>query len=416
MFLLKIRGYAMKMQLLNEKDQIKNIDYDFDTIINRYGTNSYKWDIYKGNTDIISLSIADMDFMTSPEIIDELVKRVKFGVFGYEFASKRYNQSIIHWMDKKHNWKIKTEWIVCLQGVITGIKLLIEEFSNIGESIIIQTPVYQAFGETIKIKNRKIICSSLKYENNKYSIDFDIFESLIIEHKVKILILCNPHNPIGRIWSIEELRRLGEICLKYQVLIICDETHQDFVGDKSEFHTFLTAVKKCSDISFICTSPCKSFNLAGLQVSNFIIPNKELRDRFIKRKKQSHTDSINCIGLLACEVAYEKGEPWLKAVNKYVNENTEYVSNFIQENLPELQVVQAQATYLLWINCKKLDFNNAELEDFFINKVKINVVQGYVYGDDGSGFIRMNLACSRKVLCEVLRRLKEEISKLHRIK
>lgn len=385
--------------------------YDFNQVIPRKNTNSMKWDklieSYKRD-DLIPMWVADMDFLVSPHITDAINKRLQNPVFGYTFCSDDYYEAVINWMKKRHNWDIKREWIVYTPGVVPALSYAIRAYSEIGDNVIIQTPVYHLFKQTIINNQRNVITNPLKYENGTYIMDFEDLEKKI-DSKTKLLILCSPHNPVGRVWTVEELLKLSEICLKNNIKIISDEIHFDLIY-KDYKHTVLSTISnEIKENSIICTAPSKTFNLAGMQVSNIIIPNKEMRDKYNRQLEIDHIGKPNSFGEAALIAAYNDSEQWLDSLIAYIEQTKDYFIDYIEKHIPQLKVVNPEGTYLLWVDCSELGMNSQELKDFFINECKLALNHGQMFGEEGDSFQRFNIACSRTLVQEALDRMNQAI-------
>ena len=385
--------------------------YNFDDTIVRHGTNSMKWDKLKelyGREDLLPLWVADMDFSVAPAISKAIEKRLNHPVYGYIYCSDKYYQSIIGWMKRRHNWEVKKEWIVFTPGVVPALSYAIRAFTEPGDNIIIQSPVYHPFYNTIRNNERNVITNPLIYEHGKYYMDFEDLESKI-DSRTKLLVLCSPHNPVGRVWTKEELVRLGEICLKNNLKIISDEIHFDLVY-KGYSHTVLANISpEIRDNCIICTAPSKSFNIAGLQVSNIIIPNEDMRKKYTLQLEKDHIVRPNIFGEGALIAAYDESEEWLDSLVQYLEENRNFFMDFVEERIPELKVIRPEGTYLLWVDCSGLAMESEELKDFFVNKCRLALNDGEMFGSEGKLFQRFNIACPRSTLEEVLRRIEEAI-------
>lgn len=388
--------------------------YNFDEVIDRSSTNCAKWDghIQQGKADdLLPLWVADMDFKVLPEIIEDLKQRVEHGVFGYTFVYQEYKDAVIHWMKTRHHIDIESDWIVATPGIVTALKIAVSAYTKEGDAIIIQKPVYYPFDFSIEENNRKVIENPMVFDGEEYQIDYQDFECKIIEHHVKAYILCNPHNPIGKVWKKEELYRIGNICKKHGVLVISDEIHQDFVFSPTRHLPFYAVDDSFKDFSIICTSPSKTFNLAGLQVSNIFIANERLREQFIKMKSRNGVTDPNILGLVACCSAYTKGQQWCDELVTYIQGNIAYMQTFFKEHLPQLKVIRQEGLYLTWVDFRTLQMSDQELETFMLEKAKLWLDEGYIFGTGGGGFERFNLAIPRSLLEKALVQLKEALKK-----
>lgn len=387
------------------------MNYNFDEIINRKNTNSIKYDFaaQRGKqADLLPLWVADMDFKTAPEIINALKKSVEHGIFGYSDTKQAYFDSIYNWYSNRFNWHVEKSWLVKTPGIVYAIATAIRGLTNKNDSVIIQRPVYYPFTGTVISNERKLINNPLVYKNGSYRIDFDDFESKIIDNKVKLFILCSPHNPVGRVWTKDELIRLGDICLKHNVIVLSDEIHSDFTYNKKHY-IFSSLKPEFQNNSIICTAPSKTFNLAGLQVSNIFIANKDIRKKFIEEINRSGYSQLNTMGLVACQAAYDYGSNWLDELKKYLQKNLNFVRDFISEHLPQIKLVEPEGTYLVWLDFKSLNLNSKELDDLIENKAKLWLDNGVIFGPEGEGFMRINIACPRATLEKAFLQLRNSL-------
>ncbi|MGN7393111.1 MalY/PatB family protein [Peribacillus frigoritolerans] len=378
--------------------------YNFDQVICRLGTDCEKWDDRKnqfGVEDVIPMWVADMDFQSPNPVIEALRHRAEHGVFGYGLRSDSYFESIVNWLNRRHQWSVKKEWITHSPGVIPALSLSIQSFTKQGDKIMIQPPVYHHFARVIQAAGREVVTNPLVLKNGHYSIDFEDLEAKIDE-KVKMFILCSPHNPVGRVWSKDELTRLGQICRKHKILVVADEIHCDFVYHTHTHIPFASISEEFANHSITCIAPSKTFNLMGVQTSSIIIPNRQLRDRF---NQELHTLSIgspNIFGAVALEAAYRYGEEWLDQVLDYLQGNLEYSLSYFRKNIPEINVIQPEGTYLVWLDCRELRFSDKELNDFMLQSARVAMNQGQIFGKEGEGFMRLNIACPRSMLQNAL--------------
>ena len=386
--------------------------YDFSQVIERNNTLSIKYDFAKERkkpSDLLSLWVADMDFPVAQEIKDALIERCNHGIFGYSEVKTPYYEVIAKWYQEKFNWSTKKQWLVKTPGVVAAIANAIRAFTNIGDAVLIQKPVYYPFFLTIEDNQRKVVNNSLVYKNGRYEMDFVDFEEKIISNKVKLFVLCSPHNPVGRVWNKEELLKIGDICLKHKVIVVADEIHADFVYHGHQHQVFANLKTDYQEITVTCTAPSKTFNIAGLQVSNIFIANENLRKKFKQELKKTANADINVMGLIACQAAYSQGEDWLRQVKIYIAENLEYVKTFLRDNLPQVKLVEPEGTYLLWLDFRELNLTEEELEDLIINKAKLWLDGGTMFGAEGVGFQRINIACPQKILIQAFTQLKEAL-------
>lgn len=393
--------------------------YDFDTIFSRRKIGAAKWDTIetemgKNSSDIIPLSVADMEFKTAPEIVEILKDRVSYASYGYTIPTDSYYESVVNWMKKRHSWNIKKEWISLSPGIVPAFYTAIRAFTHPGDKIIIQQPVYYPFKSAAICNGCEIVNNELIYEDGKYTIDFEDLEEKVKDPRVKVLLFCNPHNPVGRVWTKEELIKVGEICLKNDVLIISDEIHFDFVYKPYKHTVFASISKELENNVITMTAPSKTFNLAGLQDSNIIIPNGKLKLQFDIANCNTGFFTLNQFAFDACEAAYNKCELWLEELLDYLQGNLNYLNNFIENNIPEIKVVPPEGTYLVWLDCMGLGMNAAELERFMKEKARIFFDEGYVFGDAGVGFERINIACPRKMMENALNNLLKAFKDIRR--
>jgi cystathionine beta-lyase len=388
------------------------MNYDFDQIIDRKGTNSLKYDFTaeRGKPqDILPLWVADMDFKTPSQVTDALTKAVQHGIFGYSDSKQEYFDAVYQWFSKRFGWEIEPKWMVKTPGVVYTIAAAIRAFTKEGDAILIQQPVYYPFSQTIKANNRELVNNSLLYKDGEYTIDFDDFEAKIVNHQVKMFILCSPHNPVGRVWREAELIRLGDICIKHGVLILSDEIHCDFTYKGTKHFIFTSLKPEYKDHAVVCTAPSKTFNLAGLQLSNIFIANRELKKKFLEEMNRTGYSQVNGLGIVACQAAYESGEEWLESLIEYLTGNLNYIRDFLAENLPKVKLVEPQGTYLAWLDFHELGLSNEEVEELVVQKAKLWLDGGTMFGAEGENFQRVNIACPREVLKKALNQLKQAI-------
>ena len=387
--------------------------YDFDKIINRKNTHSIKWDKHLleeffGTSDVLPLWVADMDFQCPQPLIEAMKQKADEGIYGYSWhKTPEYFDAVIGWMKRRHNWEIEKEWIVYSPGIVPAINVMIRSFTQPGDKIIVQSPVYYPFFSTIQNNGRHIQNNQLVYENKKYSFDFDDFEEKAKDPLTKMFILCNPHNPVGRVWKEEELKKLGDICLENDVLIISDEIHHDLILPGYEHKVFSKLSEDYDDHTIICTAPSKTFNVAGLQISNIIIPNKKLRDTFTQGISGRNGLGIpNAFGISALISAYTDGEEWLVQVMEYIHENFKFLNAYLKEHLPDVHMVNPEGTYLAWVDFSSLGMNDEERREFMLHKAKVALDGGTMFGKGGEGFERINVACPRSIIEECMDRIR----------
>lgn len=382
--------------------------YNFDTIIPRENTSCVKYDLRKsifGNEDVIPMWVADMDLPTPNFIIDALVQRLKHPILGYTIRDKAFYDAIIWWNKKRHNWDISSDWINICAGVVSGLNHAIQAFTAPGDKIIIQTPVYHPFFSTIKNNGREILQNQLIEENMSYRMDYENFENLA-QKGAKMVIVSNPHNPVGRVWNRNELIKLGEICLKYNILIISDEIHSDLIIKPFKHTPFasLSNDLKMNTVTFASTS--KTFNLAGLFTGHVIVPNAELLKKYNHALEATGAGSGNIFGFESVKAAYtDNGEQWLEEALEYIKGNAEAVKSFFETNLPKVKVAELQGTYLLWLDFRAFGFDDDTLNNKLVNEAGVGLNRGSIFGEQGKCFQRMNLACSRAIVNEALDRI-----------
>lgn len=386
--------------------------YDFENQLDRKNSDSVKWSLILENTgadDVLPLWVADMDFETAPEIKEKLLKRAEHGIYGYTFRTEGYYQAVIQWLAKRQGFRVEKEWITHSNGVVNAIYNIIYSFTKEGDGVIIQPPVYHPFAKAIEHAGRKTLLNPLIFQNERYEIDFDGLEKILKTGEAKLFLLCNPHNPVGRVFTREELKKLGELNIRYGVIIISDEIHSDFIYKDYNFVPFASISTELEQNSIICTSPSKTFNLAGLSTSNIIIPNKTLRSCYDSYCELRGLKSFNIFGAIAAESAYRYGEAWLTELLVYLEENKDFSIGYIKTYLPEVKVIIPEGTYFFWVDLRTLKLNIKQLEEFLIKEAKLWVNQGYIFGKEGEGFVRINLACQRSTLNEALDRLHNAI-------
>jgi len=377
--------------------------YNFDEIVLRRGSNSYKWDSATDN-EVLPMWVADMDFRTAPVIIDALHRRVEHGIFGYTKVPGFYYQATIDWFKRRHNFTIDKEWILFTSGVVPALSAIIKALTVPGDKVLLQTPVYNCFFSSIRNDECEIVANELIYENGTYIIDFNDLERKAANPKVKLLLLCSPHNPAGRVWKREELERIGEICLRNHVVVVSDEIHCDLVYEGYTHIPFASLSEEFLRNSVTCIAPTKTFNLAGIQVANIIAADEEIRRKIDKALNVNEVCEINCFAIEVLTAAYNESEDWLEELKTYLYSNYEYLKDFFIKNLPLLPVTKLEATYLVWVDCRLLKHTSKEIADILLKKEKLWVNEGTMYGAAGEGFIRINIACPRPLLVEGLNR------------
>lgn len=375
--------------------------YNFDEIINRKNTNSIKYDFAKerGKPEgVLPLWVADMDFRVPPCVQERIRESAELGIFGYSDVKREYFTAIENWYHQYYGYQLQEEWLVKTPGVVFAISSAIRAFSQKGDGILIQPPVYYPFREEILHNSRKLVCNELINRNGHYEIDFGDFEKKIRDHNVKVFLLCNPHNPVGRVFKEWELRKMGEICQRYGVIVVSDEIHSEFIYPGHRHLVFAGLGSEFEQMTVTCTSPSKAFNLAGLQVANIFIANRENRDKFHQAIARTGYFDLNLFGLVACQAAYEGGREWLEQLNQYLKSNLDFFRTLLQKRLPRVRLVEPEGTYLIWLDCRGLSLSEEEREDLIVKKAGLWLDSGGMFGKCGEGYERINIACPRKTL------------------
>lgn len=380
--------------------------YDFDKLTNRFGTGSLKWEVKEGE---LPMWVADMDFETAPEIIEALQKRIEHGVFGYQNVTEDWYQAYQSWWSRRHQFQIEKDWLIFCTGVVPAISSIVRKVTSVGENVLVQTPVYNIFFNSIRNNGRNILESPLVYEKGEYRIDFDDLEQKLANPQTSLFILCNPHNPIGKIWDKETLLRIGELCDKHHVIVVSDEIHCDLTDPGYDYVPFASVSEKCRENSITCIAPTKTFGIPGLQTAAVVIPNPVLRHRVNRGLNTDEVAEPNNLAVAAAIAAFEKGEAWLEEAREYLWENKQYVRDFIRMNLPEIQVVPSNATYLLWLDCGAITEDATELQRFIAQHSGLILTEGEEYGMPGRKFLRLNPACARRRVEDGMQRLKSSV-------
>ncbi|MBW4871064.1 pyridoxal phosphate-dependent aminotransferase [Prevotella buccae] len=379
--------------------------FDFDTVINRRGTNSYKWDIVK-EEDVIPLWVADMDFKAAPAILEALKKRVEHGVFGYTLVPDSYYEAIINWFARRHNWQIDRSWIIYTTGVVPAVSCAIKALTLPGEKVLIQTPDYNCFFSSIKNNGCEVAENELVRRGDSYEVDFEDFERQCADEKTTVFLLCNPHNPAGRVWTKEELERMNDICLAHGVRVISDEIHCELVMPGHRFTPFAAISDACRDNSVVLNSPTKAFNIAGLQIANIICADPAMRRRIDRAVNINEVCDVNPFGVVALQAAYNESEEWLDSLNHYIWGNYLALKEFIAKELPRLEVTRLEGTYLAWVDIKATGLTSDEAYGKLMKEGRVYVNSGTMYGRRaGEGYLRINLACPRATLLEGMKRM-----------
>ncbi len=377
--------------------------YDFDKIISRCNTNSVKWDTHP---NILPMWVADMDFETAPAVKAAVQRRAEHGVFGYVHVPDTYYEAIINWFNRRHHWQMKKEWIIYTTGVVPAISAIIKAMTQPGDGVLIQTPVYNCFFSSIKNNGCNVIKNELVYHDNTYSIDFEDLEQKASDPSTKVMILCNPHNPAGRVWTLEELKHIGDICIRHQVFVIADAIHCELIMPGYDYIPFASISKEFEQHSATCSSPSKSFNIAGLQIANITISDDAIRRRVDRAIKTNEVENVNPFGIEALMAAYNESEDWLRQLNLYIYSNYQYLCDFFSTNLPQFPVTKLEGTYLVWIDISVLNKSSKAVTKELLTQENIWLNEGVMYGASGDKFVRLNIACPRQTLTDGLIRIK----------
>lgn len=386
------------------------MNYNFDEKIDRRGSDCLKWDFMKsifGSDNLKPFWIADMDFKAPDVIVEAMTTRMQQGVFGYAGRSDSFYASIINWFDRRHGWKIKKEWIVVTPGVVPALSLALQTFTQKGDGIIIQPPVYFPFDHSIQLNGREAVLNPLKYSDGQYQIDWDDLEEKAVH--AQMLIFCSPHNPVGRVWSKDELTRLGHLCERHDLLIFSDEIHSDIIFPPHQHHPLAMQDPAIAARTITAYATSKTFNLAGLQLSINIIPDQALREKYTHSVAAMHLELSNVFGLVGTQSAYDHGEEWLEQLLVYLWQNYQKVDEYLQTKLPIISVLKPESTFLLWLDCRALNLTDQELSDLFLHKAGLALSPGEMFGPGGHGFMRLNMATPSANLIEALEQLKQAI-------
>ena len=376
-------------------------NYHFDEIVPRRGTNSYKWD---SDSEVLPMWVADMDFRTAPAIREALEKRVQHGVFGYTRVPDEFYQATIDWFKQRHGWNIHREWMLYTSGVVPALSAIIKALTLPGDKVLVQTPVYNCFFSSIRNNGCQIADAPLIYENHTYHIDYEVLEQKAADPQTRLLLLCNPHNPAGRVWTRQELARIGQICIRHQVIVVSDEIHCELTYPGHDYTPFASLGDAYLQQSITCLSPSKAFNMAGLQIANIVTSNPEWRQRIDRAININEVCDVNPFGIEALIAAYRHGGEWLDALRTYLYENYKYMQAYCDEHLPLFPLNRLEGTYLVWMNCQALHLPSEELEEHLKAEVKLWLNAGSMYGAQGDSFMRWNIACPRTVLADGLDR------------
>ena len=387
---------------------------DFDTVPNRRGTNCFKYDFAREMgmpEDVLPLWVADMDFPTAPAVLERLHALAEHGIFGYTGVKDAYFSAVHNWYAQRFGWETQRSWLVTTPGVVFAIAIAIRAFTQKGDAILIQQPVYYPFADKVTENDRQLVVNPLILKNGRYEMDFADMERKIADNHVKMLLLCSPHNPVGRVWTKEELLRVGEICQKHGVLVVSDEIHADFTYAGHPHRVFASVKSEFADFTITCTAPSKTFNLAGLQNSNIFIPNRQLRHAYKKELSACGCGGTNCMGMAACQAAYEAGADWLEQLKQYLAGNLAYVRQFLREKLPDIALIEPEGTYLVWLDLRKLGLTEQQQRQLIVQDAKLWLDTGTLFGQGGEGFERINIACPRATIEQAMQRLERAVHK-----
>lgn len=383
------------------------MNYDFDKPVNRRGTLSMKWDVAENE---LPMWVADMDFETTPEIQDAIRKRANHGAFGYTLIPDEWYESIQNWWEVRHQFQLEKDWLVFCTGVVPAISSAVRKLTTPAEKVVLLTPVYNIFFNSVVNNGRYVVECPLSYDGESYEVDFEALEEVLSDPQTTMLIFCNPHNPVGKIWTKETMEQIGELCWKYHVVVISDEIHCELTDPGKSYVPFASVSEKCRKNSITCIAPTKTFNLAGLQTAAVMVPDETLRHKIWRALNTDEAAEPNVFAMTGSIAAYQKGGPWLDALRDYLYENKQTAREFIKSELSDLHLVSSEATYLLWIDCRKITKDSEKLAVFLRKKTGLYLSAGKQYGKTGEGFLRMNIACRKEVLKDGLQRLKDGIT------
>ncbi|RKP53973.1 pyridoxal phosphate-dependent aminotransferase [Cohnella endophytica] len=386
--------------------------YDFDKRMPRTGTASYKWDQSEklfGRPDILPLWVADMDFEPPKEVVEAIVARAEQGIYGYTVRNQGYYDAIIGWLSKRHGWKIEQDWITSSPGVVPALSLLVQVLTEPGDGVILQSPVYYPFYDVIKMNGRNVVDNALILEDGQYRVDYELLEQQA-KAGAKLMLLCSPHNPGGRVWKREELERIGQICETYNVFVVADEIHHDLVFGGHKHTPYASLSEKFAQHSVTCIAPSKTFNLAGLQAANVIIPNEEIRRKYNALLKTLSIHMESYFGLTAVESSYTHGEEWLEQLLVYLEGNLNALLELVGQRLPQVKVIKPEGTYLVWMDCTAISTKPQELKRLMFEVAGVAFSEGSVFGKQGEGYLRVNIACPRSLLLEALGKFSDAVS------
>jgi len=385
------------------------MQYDFDRVIDRRTTDSIKWSVNEkmfGSHEIISAWVADMDFESPAPVVEALRARAAHGIFGYPIRPAACYDALIHWMRKRHDWAIKAEWLTYSPGVVPGLALAVHAYTQPGDKIIIQPPVYPPFFSVVKNNGRQVVLNPLKFVDGKFRMDLEHLEKQI-DARTKMIILCSPHNPVGRVWTRDELTQLGKLCLRKNILIVSDEIHCDLIFRGYKHIPLATISDKLAQNTITCVAPSKTFNIPGLYTAAAIIPNGHLRSQFNTVRENLGLEGANIFGIVGFEAAYRAGEEWLDQLLEYLQGNLEFLLNYFDKSVPRIKPIRPEGTYLVWLDCHGLGLSDAALKEWMHKQARVATNEGHTFGDEGRGFVRLNFGCPRATLGEALQRIEQ---------
>jgi cystathionine beta-lyase len=399
---------------------------DFDQQVSRRDSNSVKWEFTQSDQDllrwehterffgedrVLPMWVADMDFKSPPPVMDALIARAQHGIYGYTAPTQAFYMSVVRWMEKRHGWLIQPEWICITPGVVPALNMLVSAFVSTGDKVVIQPPVYYPFYGAVTNNGAELVLNHLLYEGGRYRMDLADLEAKCRDPKVKLAILCNPHNPVGRVWTKQELVRFGEICAENDVLVVSDEVHGDLIYKGHVFTPFASVSEAFGLNSVTCTAPSKTFNLAGLQTSCIIIRDPDLRSAFERVLQSNGLFGISAFGVVALQAAYDHGEEWLDQLLDYLEGNLAYLERYFAAHIPQLTVVRPEGTYLVWLDCRRLQLDKWRLKQLMLDEARVYLDEGFIFGPEGEGFERINIACPRAILAEALDRIAQAVTR-----
>lgn len=398
--------------------------FDFDEEFDRKGTHSIKWEyVHQGDrlrklegldgpNRILPMWVADMDFRCPEPVLDALRARVEHGIFGYSMPDDAFYQSVVRWMQRRHGWKVDPDSICLTPGVVPALNMLVRAFTQPGDKVLIQPPVYYPFMSAVENNGAELVLNPLVIEDGRYRMDFADLEVKCRDPLVKMAILCSPHNPVGRVWTRDELTEFGRICLENDVLVVSDEIHSDLIYRNYTFTPFAKLSDTFARHSVICTAPSKTFNIAGLKTSCIMIPNQDLRMRFQSILQSNGLQGVNALGLVALQAAYDHGQEWLEQALEYIEGNFNHLKQYFAEHIPQIEVIQPEGTYLVWLDCRAFGLDGEALRGLFFDQARVYMDDGFIFGEQGEGFERINIACPRSVLVEALDRIRQVVQEL----